>query len=327
MTPLSLMFLVAALRPPVRVGRHGAIACGFDDTLQTMLAKAECVGPRAAVAHSIDEMNEWFLPKLDERLAAAEATGDESLQQLLSVKAVLLAFYDAPLKTRSDRPEEHAQRAMVDSILASHWQTADGEIDADEEAFVDTFDRPEGSPPLPLLERPSAYGEVTHEGARQLFVAMELQGGAVFADLGSGARRLVAQAWFEMPAVRTIGVELAPTRHAAAVRAWASVVSCGAAATFGHGQRGDPEFRQASMLSTDLSAVTHCYVASLLMGDELMNALWATLQRDAPKLKVVATLRAFRGDAAAEALAHVARVDMTWNEDGDSGTDVFIYRL
>ena len=39
------------------------------------------------------------------------------------------------------------------------------------------------------------------------------------------------------------------------------------------------------MLETDLSRVTHVYVASLCMPDALMDGLWAVLQRDAPRLQ------------------------------------------
>jgi hypothetical protein len=161
--------------------------------------------------------------------------------------------------------------------------------------------------------------------------------GAVFADLGSGAGRLVAQAWLELPSVEhAIGIELAPSRHAAAVRAWASVVAAGAdhaALALSHAGKGTskssaPEWRCASLLDTDLSAVTHVYVSSLCMGDALMDALWTRLSGWVPTLETVATLRAFRAPEAAASLVDVAaHVQMTWNRPDSPGTVVFIYKL
>ena len=152
-------------------------------------------------------------------------------------------------------------------MLASSWSGDDGKLGREEELYVDSHGRPEGSD-CPIFDKPSAYGEVTPSGARQLFDTMGVHtaSDAVFADLGSGAGRLVVQAWLELPMVqRAIGVELAPSRHATAVSAWDSLVESGATAQFAHG-RAAPEFRLASMLETDLSAATHVYVASLCMG-------------------------------------------------------------
>ena len=113
----------------------------------------------------------------------------------------------------------------------------------------------------------------------------------MFYDLGSGAGRLVAQAWLELPVARAVGVELAPSRHAAALRAWRGA-STGAEVRQLRAE-GGPEFRLASMLETDLADATHVYVASLVMGDELLDALWRRLEA-APALEAVATLRRFR---------------------------------
>ena len=66
--------------------------------------------------------------------------------------------------------------------------------------MVDVHDLPTGAPRPFVGERPSAYGEVTPQGARRLFAAMGLRpqeianADAMFFDLGSGAGRLVAQA-------------------------------------------------------------------------------------------------------------------------------------
>ena len=260
----------------------------------------------------------------------------------------------------------------MDEVLSAHWRRFDGVVEEEEEDYVDRFDLPEGAARPDVDARPSAYGEVTRSGARQLFEAMGLRNaplasprGHVFVDLGSGAGRLVAQAWLELPALESaIGVELAPSRHRAAVRAWRSAAGSAAVARrrpgtsqgwkrgseaagtlAGAGGEADAatdvetgaeagvgagvEFRLGSMLDADLTSATHVYIASLCMGDELMDALWARLRdrspAGAPHVEVVASLRAFRGAEAASALSHVARVECTWSRQGSPGQEVYVY--
>ena len=84
---------------------------------------------------------------------------------------------------------------------------ADGSIPEHEELLVDLHGLPDGAKRPYVGERASAYGEVTRDGARILFESMGLvslprsetarqdvlSSPAVFADLGSGAGRLVAR--------------------------------------------------------------------------------------------------------------------------------------
>ena len=310
-------------------GVRCAAADHFEELLQSILQRVEAAGPKAAVATMIGDLNESFMPWLSQRIETAQ---DVEAAQLEPVIHALQTIY----ATKSDADPEadevqQARWAATDELLSSHWRSLDGTIDEEEEAYVDSYDSPPGRERQLVFERPSAYGEVTRAGGRRLFEAMGLHCacGAVFADLGSGAGRLVAQAWLELPSLeQAVGIELAPSRHAAAVRAWTSAVSSGAVKPFEDGRLSDgPEFRSASMLETDLSAVTHAYVASLCMNDALLDGLWERLRSSAPELRVAATLRPFPGEAAAAALSHVARVQMTWNRQGGPGTEVFVYRF
>ena len=326
-------FATAFVLSPPRSSRCRGVRCAaadhFEEHLQSILLRVEAAGPKAAVANVIGDLNESFMPWLGQRIEVAQ---DAELSQLESVMLALRTIY-APASDAGPAADEaqQARWAATDELLSSHWRSLDGTIDDEEEAYVDTYDSPPGSPRQLVFERPSAYGEVTRAGGRRLFDTMGLRDAnhAVFADLGSGAGRLVAQAWLELPSLsRAVGVELAPSRHAAAVRAWKSVVSSGAVEPMEDGRLSDgPEFRPASMLETDLSAVTHAYVASLCMNDALLDALWSRLRSSAPELRVAATLRPFPGESAAAALSHVALVEMTWNRKGGPGTEVFVYRF
>jgi hypothetical protein len=271
------------------------------------------------------------------------------------------ASFTAEIDTKASLTEE------VDRIIKMHWRLTDGVIDEGSEIQIDMHGLPEGSPRPFVGERASAYGEVTRVGARVLFAAMglchappaelsmsgETLGGfpmdglpmsgfdvtrdrksgsrASFVDLGSGAGRLVAQAWLELPDTveRAIGVELAPGRHAAAVRAWKSVCAADDASAL-RNDGGDPEFVLGSMFNADLSAATHVYVSSLCMSDTLLDQLWAYLTQPgiAPHLEVVASLREFRSPKAATDLVGSVEVPMTWNRTGGRrGTPVFVYKL
>ena len=183
---------------------------------------------KVAVAGLIGEVNEFFVPQLETRISAA--SGAEAMQ-LNSILYAVDAFY-RPVTDTSGLGKE------VDKMLASSWSGDDSKLGREEELYVDSHGRPEGSD-CPIFDKPSAYGEVTPSGARQLFDTMGVHtaSDAVFADLGSGAGRLVVQAWLELPMVqRAIGVELAPSRHATAVSAWDSLVESGATAQFAHGR-------------------------------------------------------------------------------------------
>ena len=305
----QLVLRGAPLRSAVCCASHQSV----EDTIRAVLLEAECTSPPEAVRIWRERIGNEFIHALGARMdAAADANADFSAEW-----AVLEALEEADTSSNE-----------VDELLETCWRRFDGVVDEDEEAFVDMHSthgttRPsEGS-------RASAYGEVTRSGARRLFAEMGLcdrARQACFVDLGSGVGRLVAQAWLELPESvgRAIGVELAPTRHAAALRAWTRLRESGSALLRPH--QGAPEFVLGSMLDTDLSCATHIYVASLCMNDELLDQLWERLRADAPALEVVATLRAFRA-APLGPEDRSADIEMTWTPKGGQGTPVFVYQM
>ena len=284
----------------------------FDATLRSVLKEAETLGMRRAVGDWVDRMDDNFIPTLGTRIDEAADRG-EDFSLLWSVMEAI-DVCQAP----------SAAEAAVDELIAEHWRQTDGVIDEEEEAFVDKHHLPSGALRPFVGERASAYGEVTRRGARALFAAMGLHSAsdAVFFDLGSGAGRLVAQAWLELPPENlrgAVGVELSPSRHGAATRAWASLSAADSSLLR---PANEPEFRLASFLDTDLSSATHVYVASLCMGDDLLDALWRRLQDDVPRLECIASLREFRSAN----YSSKAEVEMTWTRVGGDGSPVFLYR-
>ena len=296
-----------------------AAAAAFDSTLRSMLARAERLGADAAVRERMVELDGRFVALLGSRIEAVAERGDE-YEPLLD----LLDAIDRAHQPENDNP-------AVDVLLAEHWPDDEGFLLDDAEAA-----RIDQQSPDAAVGHASAYGEVTPRGARALFEAMGLleAEGAVFFDLGSGVGRLVAQAWLELPAdrlARAIGVELSPSRHALASHSRASLLGAvGGSALPAARRREDGgsafELRCGSMCSEelDLSAATHVYVASLCMGDELLDTLWARLQKRTPRLRVIASLREFRP---APACTAIAEVEMTWNGEGEPGALVYVYEV
>ena len=226
--------------------------------------------------------------------------------------------------------------------------------------------------------RPSTYGEITELGARQLFSYMGMTGRAadrpdrclidsdrdgdvVFFDLGSGAGRLVCQAYMELPRLTmSSGVEMAPSRHCAAERAWGELRGGdgrdggdGAAAatatktakdvrTMG-GVAADGasvKLTEGDLFDINVSRATHVYTASLCFTDDMMKRLRIKLEGECPRLRCVATLRAFppqekddkekeRGEGAKGerqlGLARMEYVEMSWTKPRGEGCTVYFY--
>jgi Histone methylation protein DOT1 len=208
---------------------------------------------------------------------------------------------------------------------------------------------------------PSTYGEVTSAGARQLFNHMGMthnlpsdhddttsQDDIVFVDLGSGRGKLVIQAFIELPRItKATGIELAPSRHQSAVTAWEELQST-ARTLRGNPMAGDAsipeaeiEFLLLDLLQSDLSEVTHIYIASLCFPDALMHHIAVKLENHAPKLQCVATLREFPMEFEKQGIRDRTNyefvdkvfgmirrsefVEMTWTKRRGGGCEVHFY--
>jgi len=204
------------------------------------------------------------------------------------------------------------------------------------------------------LYEPSTYGEVTPVGARQLFDEMglreppqrrrqdslQLSTTATFMDLGSGAGKLVIQAYLELrPRLkRAIGIELARSRHQSALLAKSRLTEkfpnllvdpLGYFSLDGFTPISSTriEFREGDLLQADLSSVTHVYVASLCFSAELMlqleDKLWrhVGVTHNTSSLQCVATLQRFPGDRLGT--PRVRYIEMSWTKP--RGSPVYFY--
>ena len=124
----------------------------------------------------------------------------------------------------------------------------------------------------------AGYGELTSDGTRLVLHELRPRRGDVILDLGSGAGRFALQAALAAPTARSIGVELAPSRHAVAISA-ASRASLSNLA-----------FHHGDMLDASLCAdATLVYVSPLLFHADFIMRLGAMLDA-LPSLCVIASL-------------------------------------
>lgn len=198
--------------------------------------------------------------------------------------------------------------------------------------------------------RPSTYGEITSLGARQLFHGMGMKASQkaantlsrndiVFYDLGSGAGRLTVQSYLELPRIaKAVGIELAPTRHSAAVQAWERLVASGEARrvrsmglreTKRKNDEGSAELKlhQGDLFSLDISDATHIYASSLCFTDGMMAKLATKLNTEAPILQSVASLKQFPpGSLFGIGTPYSELVEMSWTKTQGQGCSVYFYK-
>ena len=173
----------------------------------------------------------------------------------------------APVAPPAPRtPAEMLRREAIDGAVERAWRGLDGHrATPEEEAAIDEI----------AGEFGNTYGEVVAGGARGVFDMLGLlhdaPADASFADLGSGAGRMVAQCWLECHVQSSVGVELSRTRHDCAVEGLARLLVDDDAPPGVNSGRA--EFVHGDILAAlpELE-VSHAYVASLLFDDCMLAA-------------------------------------------------------
>lgn len=245
---------------------------------------------------------------------------------------------------------EH-RKAVDDFLTRNAWPNIAGYEEADR-AVVDVQmskrDK-EGFKP-----KPSTYGETTPLGARQLFHYMGMTSDGldnediVFVDMGSGVGKLVMQVYLELPRIsRSIGIELAPLRHQAAVKAWSELEPVAkkirAEIPIGGGpiSEADLELINGDFRESDLSEATHIYISSLCFTEDMMYQIAKKIEQDAPNVQCIATLCSLPSDFQRKGIRdrinfeviyktfglieRTEFVEMSWTEYSNTGSTVYIY--
>ena len=266
---------------------------------------------------------------------------------ILSVPPEAISVSLPPMAPPPRSQREFQIRREIDAALASCWKETDGFDSPPEEQNL--VDERYGVTPEATAKRPSTYGEITPLGSRQLFDYMNMYHSAfdlnskkkqdiIFYDLGSGAGRLVAQSFLELPRIRkAVGVEMAASRHESAVSAWEKLVDSGRADDIrrmgvGNTLRNDNDaaecvqFHKGDLFDLDLSDATHIYASSLCFTEAMMVELASKLNSDAPRLQCVATLQQFPPKSLF-CIEYPAMefVEMSWTAARGEGCPVYFY--
>ena len=143
-------------------------------------------------------------------------------------------------------------------------------------------------------ERAALYGEITALGFRSLAARLQLASSDSFVDLGSGLGRVVFQAVREHGVARSVGVEMAGSRHELAEAALASEnADIADRVALVAADCSDPALWRAP--DALLRGITVIYMGSLMFSPELMTRL-AQLIESSPSVRAVATLKRFTDD-------------------------------
>ncbi len=155
------------------------------------------------------------------------------------------------------------------------------------------------------------YGEIKYPSLDAILHDLNVDENDVFYDLGSGVGKTVMQAHLNYPFQKTVGVELAPTRHKQA-EAVADKL-----------RNRMLEFRQEDMLTTDLSDATVIYMCSTCFSDDLMGKLLDRFTKLKPGL-VVITLKELpdRAKSVGFDLIKKYTLPMSWS----AGNSVYVYK-
>lgn len=131
------------------------------------------------------------------------------------------------------------------------------------------------------------YGEITAQGMRRLARRVTLNQSDCFYDLGSGIGRAVLQAFLEFGVHRSVGIELASTRHHQAEMAWQWMQDAGI-----QDNDGCVRLVEGDILQEDCTEATVIFCSSLCFSEDLMRALGLEIQK-LPKLRAILSLQRF----------------------------------
>jgi hypothetical protein len=217
----------------------------------------------------------------------------------------------------------------------------------------------------------STYGEATELGVRQLLYYMNIYGDRYnysetavrFYDLGSGTGKVILQVYMQVPQLsHAVGIELSPTRHDAAVRAYQHAAAAAATVFCNHNdtcwayssrldearasmstlmtaavssartrniRSAKIELLQGDLFSLDLSNATHIWISSLCFPRIMMEQVAQKIINDissttSRSLKCIATLQTSPLLDHAFGTPRVELVEMTWTKPR-GGSLVYLY--
>jgi hypothetical protein len=166
----------------------------------------------------------------------------------------------------------------------------------------------------------ATYGEITHQGAEDLFKYLQLREDDVFYDLGSGVGKLIVQSYLVTPAKKVVGIELSSLRAIQAKKAFKKMLEMDLI----HPKK-NIDFIEGDFLKQSLNDATVIYICDVSFSDKLMKKISAKISKLNPGIRVISYKNLntfFKGNKFR--LEDTKSYQTSWNKAGSS---VHIYRI
>ncbi len=160
------------------------------------------------------------------------------------------------------------------------------------------------------------YGEITFTGAKILLRDLRFTYKDIFYDLGSGIGKMVTQAYLTTPAKKTVGIELALTRHKLALKVQEELQKIGKVQ-----ENRELIYVNGDIVNVPIDDATIIYICSTCFSEELMSILTLRLSGLKHGLRV-ATLKKLAPNSNFILLKEY-KLPMSWYTE----VTVYLYRL
>jgi len=162
----------------------------------------------------------------------------------------------------------------------------------------------------------ATYGEITDEGVQEFIKMTKPTEKDVFYDLGSGIGRMTVKMYLDTPIQKSVGIELADSRHNQALAIKEQLKEKGKLVP-----GRTLEFKKGDILKANIADATIIYTASTCFSDEFMKKLTNKLASLKKGLKVF-TLRPLAKHESFK-LKKEFQLPMTWSKN----VSVYWYEL
>jgi SAM-dependent methyltransferase len=162
----------------------------------------------------------------------------------------------------------------------------------------------------------ATYGEITDQAVQKIIDELKPKKNDVFYDLGSGVGRMSVKMYLDSPVKKSIGVELAPTRHNQAVAVKTDLKRLGKIDI-----NRSLEFLQEDILKANIDDATIIYLASTCFSNNFMKQITDRLAKLKKGLHVL-TLRQLPNMRSFKLIKQYS-LPMTWSND----VNVYLYEL
>ena len=164
----------------------------------------------------------------------------------------------------------------------------------------------------------ATYGEIKYDSLQCILEDLNLTWDDVFYDLGSGVGKVVMQTYLNTPVKKSVGIELSPTRHQRAMKAYTLLAQRTTLQ-----ENKTLQLLEKNILDVDLSDATVVYMCSTCYPKPLMQKLVEILSKLKKGLRVITFKTLPEYQKYGFKLINEYTLPMTWSRS----THVYVYQL